>query len=152
MNDLSEHIRQLRKDYAMGELDVNHTATDPIEQFGKWLEEALQAELNEPYAMSLGTVNGDGQPAVRIVLLRGFDQSGFMFFTNYLSRKGNDLAQNPKAALTFFWPELERQVRIEGTTSPANAAESDTYFLSRPRENRIGAWASPQSQVLADRS
>jgi pyridoxamine 5'-phosphate oxidase len=151
MNEVSDRIRQLRKDYAMGALDEAQAHPDPTEQFRQWLDEALSANLTEPYAMALGTVNDEGQPSVRIVLLRGFDASGFMFFTNYESRKGQDLLHHPKAALTFFWQELERQVRIEGTVTRANAAESDAYFLSRPRESRIGAWASPQSQVLPDR-
>jgi pyridoxamine 5'-phosphate oxidase len=152
MNEVSDRIRQLRKDYALGQLDEQQVHPDPTEQFRLWLDEALSADLNEPYAMSLGTVNGEGQPSVRIVLLRGFDATGFMFFTNYESRKGQDLLAHPKAALTFFWQELERQVRIEGVVTRANAADSDAYFLSRPRENRIGAWASPQSQVLRDRA
>lgn len=152
MNEVSDRIRALRKDYALGQLDEHQVHPDPTEQFRIWLEEALSADLVEPYAMALGTVNDEGQPSVRIVLLRGFDASGFMFFTNYESRKGQDLLSHPKAALTFFWQELERQVRIEGVVERANAAESDTYFLSRPRENRIGAWASPQSQVLRDRA
>lgn len=152
MNEVSDRIRQLRKDYALGQLDEQQVHPDPTEQFRLWLDEALSADLNEPYAMSLGTVNAEGQPSVRIVLLRGFDASGFMFFTNYESSKGQDLLAHPKAALTFFWQELERQVRIEGVVTRANAADSDAYFLSRPRESRIGAWASPQSQVLRDRA
>lgn len=152
MNEVSDRIRQLRKEYALGHLDENQVHPSPTGQFQQWLDEALAAGLNEPYAMALGTVNDEGQPSVRIVLLRGFDESGFMFFTNYESRKGQDLLTQPKAALTFFWQELERQVRIEGTVERATAAESDAYFLSRPRENRIGAWASPQSQVLRDRA
>lgn len=152
MNEVSDRIRQLRKEYALGHLDENQVHASPTGQFQQWLDEALAAGLNEPYAMALGTVNDEGQPSVRIVLLRGFDESGFMFFTNYESRKGQDLLTQPKAALTFFWQELERQVRIEGTVERATAAESDAYFLSRPRENRIGAWASPQSQVLRDRA
>ena len=152
MNEISDHIRQLRMDYAFGQLDEQSVLAHPVEQFRQWLQEALQAELREPYAMALGTANSEGQPSVRIVLLRGFDEQGFLFFTNYESRKGNDLAENPKAALTFFWQELERQVRIEGLIEKATQAESDSYFLSRPRESRIGAWASPQSQVLQGRA
>jgi pyridoxamine 5'-phosphate oxidase len=151
MKEISEQVEQLRTEYAKGELDAANVASDPIIQFGKWMDEALQAEVIEANAMSLGTCAADGQPSVRIVLLRGFDEAGFMFFTNYDSAKGRSLTANPKAALTFFWAELERQIRIEGIVEKATKAESDDYFMGRPRESRLGAWASPQSQVIADR-
>jgi pyridoxamine 5'-phosphate oxidase len=151
MNDLNEHIRNLRKDYAKGILDEHQVHPDPLKQFGSWFHEALKAELEEPYAMTLATVDATGQPSARVVLLRGFDERGFMFFTNYQSRKGQDLAANPKASLLFHWAELERQIRIEGMVEMADAHDSDKYFLSRPRESRIGAWASPQSQVIQGR-
>lgn len=151
MKEISEQVEQLRIDYAKGELDEANVSSEPIAQFRKWMEEALQADVNEANAMSLGTCEADGQPAVRIVLLRGFDEGGFMFFTNYDSDKGRALLANPKAALTFFWPELERQVRIQGDVEKASEAESDAYFMGRPRGSRLGAWASPQSKVIAGR-
>ncbi len=151
MKEISEQVEQLRIDYAKGELDEANVAANPIAQFRLWMDEALQADVNEANAMSLGTCSADGQPAVRIVLLRGFDEEGFMFFTNYDSDKGRALIANPKAALTFFWPELERQVRIQGVVEKATKAESDAYFMGRPRESRLGAWASPQSQVIKGR-
>lgn len=151
MNTLSDKVIQLRKDYIQGELSEDAVEKDPFEQFAKWFDEALKADVNEANAMALGTVNAEGQPAVRIVLLRGFDQKGFVFYTNYESRKGRDMEENPRAALTFFWPELERQIRIEGAVEKTTPAESDQYFLTRPRNNRLGAWASPQSQVIEGR-
>ncbi|MEM6270945.1 MAG: pyridoxamine 5'-phosphate oxidase [Bacteroidota bacterium] len=151
MSEISEKVQQLRIDYQKGELDENNVLPDPVAQFQKWMNEALEADVHEANAMALGTCGADGQPAVRIVLLRGLDETGFLFFTNYDSDKGQALAENPKAALTFFWPELERQVRITGTVERATKEESDNYYRSRPRGSRIGAWASPQSQVIADR-
>jgi pyridoxamine 5'-phosphate oxidase len=124
---------------------------DPFAFFERWYAEAQQAGMIEPAAMALATATPAGEPSLRIVLLRSFDRQGFVFFTNYLSRKGSELAANPRAALAFYWAELERQVRIEGQVSKVTAAESDAYFLSRPVGHRIGALASPQSQVIADR-
>ena len=152
MTAVSDQIRQLRIDYAKGTLDEDSVADAPIAQFRGWMEQALSADLAEPYAMTLATCGADMQPSARIVLLRGFDETGFVFFTNYESQKGQALAENPKASLCFFWHELERQIRIEGEVVRISNEDSDAYFDSRPRESRIGAWASPQSQVLKDRS
>ncbi len=151
MSEVSERVRELRKDYIMGELNEASVPANPIVQFQRWMEEAIGAEVPEPNAMSLATANAEGHPSVRIVLLRGLDERGFVFFTNYQSHKGTDLAENPYAALAFFWPDLERQVRIMGKVTKVTAEESDAYFKSRPRSSRIGAWASPQSQVIDDR-
>jgi pyridoxamine 5'-phosphate oxidase len=144
-------IAQLRKEYARESLDVKDVARDPMAQFGRWFEEALHAGFTEPNAMTLATVDADSRPSARIVLLKGYDEGGFVFFTNYESRKGNDLALNPYAALLFHWVELERQVRIEGQVEKVPAQESDEYYRSRPVGSRLGAWASPQSQVLPSR-
>lgn len=151
MSQPSEQVRNLRTDYIKGELDESSVPENPFVQFQKWMDEAIQAEVQEPNAMALGTVDSEGQPAVRIVLLRGFDERGFVFFTNYKSRKANEMATGGKAALTFFWPDLERQVRIEGVVEKTSSEESDTYFHGRPRDSRLGAWASPQSKVLENR-
>ena len=151
MTKITEKISQLRMEYAKGELDEGSVQASPIDEFHLWMEQAIHGDLEEPHAMTLATCSADGQPSARIVLLRGFDERGFVFFTNYDSHKGQDLAENAKAALCFFWQELQRQVRIEGTVQKISEAESDEYFHSRPRESRIGAWASPQSQVLPDR-
>src|SRR5690606_31955240 len=123
-------------------------ATDPIQQFTLWFGEALKAAVPEPNAMTLATTTLAGRPSARIVLLKGFDAQGFVFYTNYLSRKGHELAENPYASLLFFWPSLERQVRLEGSIEKVSAAESDAYFHSRPLGSRIGAWVSPQSQPI----
>lgn len=152
MSQISEKIKQLRMEYAMGALDEGSVHADPYEEFRQWMEQALEAGVEEPHAMTLATSSAEGQPSARIVLLRGFGKDGFVFFTNYLSDKGMALAQNPKAGLCFFWKELQRQVRVEGSVRKVSEAESDAYFHSRPRESRIGAWASPQSQVLRDRT
>ena len=148
---LSREIEKLRTDYGKAELDESLVAADPIAQFQAWLRQALAANVNEANAMTLATADEAGRPSARIVLLRGLDERGFVFFTNYLSRKGEQIATNPMAALCFFWPELERQVRIEGRISKTSPEESDAYFLGRPSGNRLGAWASPQSQKLGDR-
>ena len=124
---------------------------DPIQQFALWFDEALNASVKEPNAMALATVNEQGKPAVRIVLLKGFDESGFVFYTNYESQKGRELAHHPQAALVFFWQELQRQVRIEGTVKKVSKKISIEYFQSRPKGSQIGAWASPQSQVIESR-
>ena len=145
-------IADLRTDYRRETLDEKDVAPDPFRQFEHWLDEAIKAQLPEPTAMSLATVGADGNPSCRIVLLKGFDSSGFVFYTNYESRKGADLAGHPGAALLLYWVELERQVRIEGVTEKVSPAESDAYFASRPHASRLGAWASPQSAVIADRA
>jgi len=141
-----------RKEYEQGALDEATVDRDPIAQFGAWYDAAVAAGVPEPEAMTLSTATPDGRPSARVVLLRGFDARGFCFYTNYTSRKGWELAANPRAALTFHWAALERQVRIEGRAERTTAAESDAYFVSRPSTSRIGAWSSPQSEVIADRA
>src|SRR5574343_1168315 len=151
MNDKTK-LADLRKSYERGSLDVDDVASDPFAQFGHWLNEALAAELPEPNAMTLATVGADGRPSTRIVLIKGYDERGLVWYTNYDSRKGRELAGNPYAALQFHWVELERVVRIEGTVEQVSAEQSDAYFHSRPLDSRLGAWASPQSQVIASRA
>jgi pyridoxamine 5'-phosphate oxidase len=141
-------IADIRTDYKRGALDEEHADPDPIKQFARWWDEALKSEVMEVNAMTLATAVAQGRPAARTVLLKGFDAQGFVFYTNYESRKGRDLADNPQACLLFFWPELERQVRIDGAVSKVGAEESDAYYASRPLASRIGAWASPQSEVI----
>lgn len=145
-------IADLRREYARESLDEKDVARDPIMQFARWFQEALNSGLTEPNAMTLATTNVHGRPSARILLLKGYDARGFVFFTNYDSRKGRELAKNPQAALLFHWIELERQVRIEGKAEKVAVAESDEYYASRPLGSRLGAWASPQSKVLIDRS
>ena len=145
-------LADLRKSYERAELDEASCAVDPLRQFELWLEQALAAELPEPNAMTLATVGADGRPSTRIVLIKGCDARGIVWYTNYESRKGRELAGNAFAALQFHWVELERVVRIEGLVERVDAAESDAYFASRPLDSRIGAWASPQSQVIASRA
>jgi pyridoxamine 5'-phosphate oxidase len=149
---ISTQLAALRKDYALKTLEEAHVDRDPLRQFGVWMVEAIHAQVPEPTAMTLATVGADGRPGARIVLLKGVDPRGFVFYTNYQSRKGRDLASHPAAALTFLWKELERQVRIEGKAEQVTAAESDAYFATRPLGSRIGAWASPQSDVLPSRA
>lgn len=144
-------IAALREDYKRETLLEADLHQDPIEQFRRWFGQALAAKLAEPNAMTLATVDQHSQPAARIVLLKGLDADGLTFFTNYESRKGQELAQQPKAAVLFCWLELERQVRIEGIVEKVSAQESDDYFAVRPTLSRLGAWASPQSRVLANR-
>ena len=144
-------IADIRQDYTKASLDVKNVSEDPIVQFEKWFKEALAAEVPEPNAMNLATVNRDGRPSSRIMLLKGVERNKFVFFTNYQSDKGQALEQNPACALTFFWPELERQVRIEGIASRIDEKRSEEYFQSRPRASQIGAWASPQSTLLDNR-
>lgn len=144
-------IADIRKDYKLKSLLEKDVATDPIRQFDTWWQEALHSEIEEVNAMTLATASADGIPAARIVLLKGYDEHGFVFFTNYESFKGMQLAENPRACLVFFWKELERQVRITGLVEKVSAEESDAYFNSRPEGSRIGALVSPQSQVIANR-
>jgi len=144
-------LGDLRKSYERGELDETSCAEDPLRQFQLWLEQAISAQLPEPNAMTLATVGADGRPSTRVVLIKGVDERGLVWFTNYDSRKGFELAQHPQAALQFHWVELERVVRIEGRVEKTAAEESDAYFASRPLDSRIGAWASPQSQPIASR-
>ncbi len=145
-------IASLRKSYERDELDETASAADPLQQFQRWLEQALSAQLPEPNAMTLATVGANGRPSTRIVLIKGVDARGLVWYTNYDSRKGRELAQLPFAALQFHWVELERVVRIEGRVEKTSAAESDAYYASRPLDSRLGAWASPQSEVIASRA
>ena len=145
-------IAQLRKSYERAELDETASRADPLQQFDQWLTEAIAAQVPEPTAMTLATVGPDLRPSTRVVLIKGFDARGIVWYTNYDSRKGRQLAGNPFAALQFHWVELERVVRIEGRVEKVSDAESDAYFKSRPLDSRIGAWASPQSQVISGRS
>jgi pyridoxamine 5'-phosphate oxidase len=142
----------LRKDYKQKSLSEADIASDPMAQFDIWWQEALASEIDEVNAMTLATAGTDGMPDARIVLLKGFDPTGFVFYTNYESSKGRQLELNPKACLVFFWKELERQVRIYGMVERTSALESDTYFNSRPRGSRIGAWVSPQSSIIGNRN
>jgi len=145
-------IAHLRKSYERAELDETHSASSPLQQFERWLHEALTGKLPEPTAMTLATVGPDGRPSTRVVLLKGCDARGFVWYTNYESRKGQELAANPQAALQFHWVELERVVRIEGRVEKTGADESDAYYRTRPLDSRIGAWASPQSKVIPSRA
>ncbi|WP_201747980.1 pyridoxamine 5'-phosphate oxidase [Chitinophaga vietnamensis] len=149
---LNQKIADLRKDYKLASLDERDVAPYPLQQFEKWWQDATTGEVEEPNAMTLATSTPDGHPSARIVLLKGFDEEGFVFFTNYESRKGQELALNPHVSLLFFWRELERQVRIEGTVSKASAGISNDYYNSRPVGSRIGAIASPQSKVIPGRT
>jgi pyridoxamine 5'-phosphate oxidase len=146
------NIADLRTDYARAALDEEHTDCNAVHQFTRWWDEALSAEVREANAMTLATADASGRPAARTVLLKGYDERGFVFFTNYLSRKGRELEANPQACLLFFWPELERQVRVDGTVERASEPESDEYFRTRPLASRIGAWASPQSEVIPSKA
>ena len=145
-------LRHIREDYSKQQLSEQDCADSPVAQFEKWLDEAVRAQVNEPTAVNVATVGEDGRPQSRMVLLKEVNPQGFVFFTNYHSRKGRALAARPFAALTFFWPELERQVRIEGRVEKLSEAASDEYFASRPYASRIGAWASEQSSVIADKN
>ena len=145
-------LAELRTDYKLASLDEGDVAASPFTQFDKWFGEATKAELPEPNAMTLATSDASGRPSARVVLIKEYDERGMVFFTNYQSHKGQDLAANNRAALLFFWPELERQIRIEGRVETVSAADSDEYYKSRPVLSRIGAWASPQSEVLPSRT
>ena len=144
-------IGELRREYRLANLDVHDVDPDPVVEFGKWMDQALRADLQEPHAMTLATASADGVPSARVVLLRGYDAGGFTFFTDYRSRKGRELADNPRACGVFYWPELERQVRVSGAVRKVSREESEAYFRSRPTGSRLGAWASTQSAVIADR-
>ena len=149
---LDPHLADLRKTYAQRTLSESDVLPNAVAQFRVWLEEALAAKLDEPTALTLSTVAANGQPSSRVVLLKGLpDDNAFLFYTNYDSRKGQELASQPLAALNFFWPGLERQVRVEGRIEKAPATMSTEYFQSRPRSSQLGAWASPQSQVIGSR-
>ena len=151
MADHTKSIADLRKSYERAELNEDASCAAPGQQFSKWLEEAIAAQLPEPNAMTLATVGSDLRPSTRVVLIKGLDERGIVWFTNYDSRKGRELAGNPHAALQFHWVELERVVRIEGRVEKISDEESDAYFHSRPLDSRIGAWASSQSEVISGR-
>ena len=146
-----DSIAQLRKNYTFGQLSETEVPENPLPLFQLWFDQAIKAQCPEPNSMTLATADKAGNPSARIVLLKGADQNGFTFFTNYESQKGKDLAVRPQAALLFHWHELERQVRIKGDVERVEAAQSDVYYHSRPPESRIGAWASPQSAVIPNR-
>ena len=147
-----KNIEDLRKSYHLGALEIADVTIDPMDLFRRWWHEAVGAEIDEANAMTLATVNKQGQPSARIVLLKGLTHEGFEFFTNYQSQKAQDMEENPNVALLFFWKEMERQIRIEGSVEKVSRERSEKYFQSRPRGNQIGAWTSPQSQVIQDRS
>jgi pyridoxamine 5'-phosphate oxidase len=148
---MSHPISDIRTDYKLRSLNESDVSVDPITQFANWWDEAVNSKIEEVNAMTLATVNNDGRPSARIVLLKGFDEKGFVFFTNYQSKKGKELEDNPHGAVVFFWRELERQVRIEGGIEKVSEEDSDAYYQSRPAGSRIGAWASPQSEVIDGR-
>ena len=152
MTNTATHIADLRKSYERAELSEDASHADPLKQFDQWLTEAIAAEVPEPNTMTVATVASNLRPSTRVVLIKGYDERGIVWFTNYDSRKGQELAGNPYAALQFHWVELERVVRIEGLVEKISDEESDAYFKSRPLDSRIGAWASPQSQVIPGRS
>lgn len=149
---MSMTIADLRKEYTLNGLDVTDVDPNPITQFRQWFDAALQADIPEPNAMHLATVSAEGRPSGRIVLVKGVDERGFAFYTNYESQKGRELINHPMASLTFFYPELERQIRIEGRVEKVSPEESDQYFNSRPRGSQLGAWVSPQSEIIANRA
>lgn len=146
-----ETIQNLRQEYLSATLSEKSVADDPVSQFAKWFAEALDADLYEPNVMTLATASPDGKPSARVLLLKGFDNNGFTFYTNYLSRKGKEIARNPSAAMVFYWAELERQVRIEGHLEKVSKEESERYFHSRPKASQLGAIASQQSQIIPNR-
>lgn len=148
---MNKNIADLRQNYTRGSLLESEVHNNPLEQFKMWFQEALEGEILEPNAMTLATVSPEGQPSARIVLLKNLDERGFVFFTNYYSQKGTHLAQNPQAALVFYWDKLERQVRIEGAIEKVSAEESDAYFYTRPINSQLGAYISDQSQVIPNR-
>jgi len=151
MEDLKLFINALRHDFSKQTLDKKDVNNNPFIQFEKWIKEAIEAQVNEPNAMTLCTATKEGKPSARIVLLRNFTEDGFIYYTNYTSRKGIEISDNPNCAILFFWPELERQIRIEGEVQKQTSEESDLYFNTRPRESKIGAWTSSQSKVISDR-
>ncbi|WP_295677156.1 pyridoxamine 5'-phosphate oxidase [uncultured Mucilaginibacter sp.] len=146
-----DNLQNMREDYASAELSENSVKADPIKQFGIWFDEAQEVNVPEKNSMTLSTATHDGRPSARVVLLKGYHEGGFVFYTNYLSRKGKEINKNPLGALTFFWPSLERQIRIEGILEKVSKEESEKYFHSRPRESQLGALASPQSQEIPNR-
>ena len=150
--DTSQTLARLRREYGDRGLDLGDLADDPVEMFRGWLEETVASGLHEPNAMVVTSVSATGRPSSRMVLLKGLDERGFVFYTNLESRKAQEIAANPHVSLLFPWQDLQRQVRVEGPASPVSAEENEAYFASRPRESQLGAWASPQSRVVASRS
>jgi pyridoxamine 5'-phosphate oxidase len=151
MENISRKIAQMRREYVSQPFDESQVASDPITQFQRWFDEAVRSEQPDPEAMTLSTATPDGRVAARIVLLKGWDERGFVFFTNYESHKSREIIDNPQVALTFYWHSLHRQVRIEGVAEKATPEESEEYFQTRPRGSQVGAWASPQSEEIIDR-
>lgn len=151
MKKTSEYIYDLRNDYGIENLESGNVEKDPFDQFEAWMKEAIARDVFEPHAMVLSTATKTGKPSSRVVLLRGFGPEGFTFFTNYESRKGMEISENPQISLLFFWAKLERQIRIEGVVSKTSREHSTDYFASRPRDSRLGAWASAQSRVIESR-
>jgi pyridoxamine 5'-phosphate oxidase len=149
---MKNSIADLRRDYTRASLDVSNVDSDPVKQFETWFNDALRAEVIEPNAMTLSTVNAQGRPSSRVVLLKGVENRKFVFFTNYQSRKGRELESNAACALNFFWPDLERQVCVQGIADKVDPKISEAYFKSRPKMSQIGAWTSPQSTIIKDRS
>ena len=147
-----KNVADLRQEYTAATLDIADTAANPIDQFEHWFADAIRAEVKEPNAFTLATINDEGRPRARVVLLKGFDKDGFVFYTNYSSAKAAELLAHPYAAMNFFWYDLERQVRIEGKIEKVSTETSREYFQSRPKSSQIGAWASPQSKVITDRT
>jgi pyridoxamine 5'-phosphate oxidase len=151
IEEVSNYLNQIRHDFTKGELNESTVATNPLEQYANWFEEAVGAQVPDPKAMVVSTVNSEGKPSSRVVYSRGLNEKGMLFYTNYNSQKGDDLAANPNVCVNIYWPELERQIRLEGKVSKVSDAESDAYFASRPRDSQIGAWASEQSSVIENR-
>lgn len=151
MDDLHKHISKLREDFTSGTLNESDVNKDPFAQFEKWLKQAVDSKIHEVQAMHLSSVSSDNKPSSRIVYLREFQNNSFSFYTNYNSKKSQELVKNTNAAITFFWPDLERQIRIEGMVEKASAEQSDNYYNQRPYESKIGAWASEQSHLLSSR-
>lgn len=151
MEDLRNYLNSIRHDFAKETLDEHDVIENPFFQFAKWFEEAVAAQVIDPNAMSLCSATKEGKPSARIVLLRNFSEIGFVYYSNYNSRKGSEIEENPNCALLFFWPELERQIRIEGVVQKQSSEESDLYFNSRPRESKLGAWTSEQSKKIINR-
>jgi pyridoxamine 5'-phosphate oxidase len=152
MKHIAQDIANLRKSYERAELDETQARSAPLQQFEQWMAEAIAAQVPEPNAMTVATVSAQGRPSTRIVLIKGWDEHGLVWYTNYASRKGQELATNPFAALQFHWVELERVVRVEGRVEKVSDAQSDAYYHSRPLDSRLGAWASPQSQAISSRA
>jgi pyridoxamine 5'-phosphate oxidase len=151
MKEPKKNIADIRKEYALTNLDITQVIHNPLSQLEKWVQEAIDSQVQEPTAMVLSTVSDDKKPSSRVLLLKGINENGLVFFTNYHSRKGKQLEVNPFGAINFFWPELERQVRIEGKLEKVSTHESDEYFASRPRGSQVGATVSPQSEVIPNR-